>query len=188
MTLPALASAPTDFDFVIGDWFVKHRRLNERLVGCQDWTEFGGEMSTQKILGGFGNLEDNRLQFPDGEFRAVALRAFDKDSGTWAIWWLDGRFPGQLDVPVKGCFKDNMGTFYADDMLDGVAIKVRFIWSCSGPDALLWEQAFSTDRGTTWETNWTMNFTRRPWSIDFSSAASKPRNHDQVSGLLCEVK
>lgn len=162
MALPTIPSAPTDFDFVIGDWLVRHRRLNVRLANCHEWTEFEGAMSTQKILGGFGNLEDNWLNFPEGEFRAVALRAFDQTNNTWAIWWLDGRFPGQMDVPVKGGFKNGVGTFYADDMFQGVAIKVRFLWSSSGPDTLRWEQAFSEDGGVNWETNWTMEFTRRP--------------------------
>lgn len=160
MTLPTIASAPTDFDFVMGDWQVRHRRLNERLVNCHDWTEFEGAMSTRKILGGFGNIEDNWLNFPQGEFRAIALRSFDASTGTWAIWWLDGRFPGKMDVPVTGRFIDGVGTFYADDTLNGVAIKVRFLWSTSDPDTLRWEQAFSADNGATWETNWTMNFTR----------------------------
>lgn len=161
MPLPLLASSPTDFDFVVGDWSVKHRRLTKRLAHCTDWTEFDGDMSTQKILGGFGNLEDNRLQFPDGEFRAVALRTFEKDSNTWTIWWLDGRFPGRMDVPVKGRFQDGIGSFYAEDTHEGVAVKVRFLWSRSNPDALRWEQAFSPDNGATWETNWTMDFTRK---------------------------
>jgi len=160
VALSTIPSAPTDFDFVIGDWHVRHRRLNERLVNCQEWTEFEGAMFTQKILGGFGNIEDNWLDFPEGEFRAVALRSFDKSTKTWAIWWLDGRFPGQLDVPVRGRFNDGVGSFYADDTINGVAIKVRFLWSRSGPDTLRWEQAFSADNGTTWETNWTMDFTR----------------------------
>ncbi|HWT17053.1 MAG TPA: DUF1579 domain-containing protein [Patescibacteria group bacterium] len=161
MALPIMSSAPTDFDFVIGDWQVRHRRLNERLAGCRDWTEFDGAMSTRKILGGFGNLEDNRLDFPEGEFRAVALRSFDRSTGTWAIWWLDGRFPGQLDVPVRGRFSNGVGTFYADDTRQGVAIQVRFLWSSTGVDTLRWEQAFSADAGVTWETNWTMDFTRK---------------------------
>ena len=162
VALPTIASAPSDFDFVIGDWHVRHRRLNERLANCREWTEFEGTMSTRKILGGYGNLEDNWLNFPDGAFRAVALRSFDPATETWAIWWLDGRFPGRLDVPVKGQFKDGVGTFYADDAIAGVAIKVRFLWSCSDAMTLRWEQAFSTDGGLTWETNWTMDFTRKP--------------------------
>ena len=160
MPLSAHVSLPTDFDFVIGNWSVKHRRLTERLANCSDWTEFDGESSTQKILGGLGNLEDNRLKLPDGEFHAVALRAFDKDTNTWAIWWLDGRFPGQMDVPVKGRFKDGLGSFYADDTHNGVEVKVRFLWFCLGPNSPRWEQAFSADNGATWETNWTMDFSR----------------------------
>ncbi len=162
MALSIVLSAPTDFDFAIGNWHVRHRRLNERLRNCQEWTEFEGAMSTQKILGGFGNIEDNRLNFPEGEFRAIALRSYDAKTDTWAIWWLDGRFPGKLDVPVKGSFKDGLGSFYADDSIHGAAIKVRFLWSSSDSDNLRWEQAFSGDNGNTWETNWTMDFKRWP--------------------------
>ena len=31
-----------DFDFLIGDWRVHHRRLKERLAGNHDWIEFEG--------------------------------------------------------------------------------------------------------------------------------------------------
>jgi hypothetical protein len=161
MALDTLAFAPTDFDFVIGHWIVKHRRLNERLVNCQDWIEFDGAMSTTKILGGYGNLEDNVLRFPDGEVRAVALRSYDRVTKQWSIWWLDGRFPGRLDVPVVGSFEDGVGRFFANDTFANVPIVVRFLWSKIDTDELRWEQAFSTDQGETWETNWTMQFHRQ---------------------------
>ena len=161
MALETLAGAPADFDFVIGDWDVKHRRLKERLAACEDWVEFDGRMSTHKILGGFGNLEDNVLCFPEGEFRAVALRSYDASSKTWSIWWLDGRFPGRLDVPVVGAFKDGIGTFFANDMFANMPITVRFVWRQIDADDLQWEQAFSKDDGASWETNWVMRFRRR---------------------------
>ncbi len=160
MALEHLHSAPSDFDFVIGDWRVKHRRLKERLAGCNEWVEFDGEMSTQKILGGYGNIEDNKLNFPGGEFRATALRSYDKNTRSWSIWWLDGRFPERVDVPVVGTFSDGVGTFYARDTFNGIAIKVRFLWLKNSADLLRWEQAFSVDDGKTWETNWTMDFMR----------------------------
>ena len=84
--------------------------------------------------------------------------------------WLDGRFPGQLDVPVKGRFKDGVDSFYADDTQDGVAVKARFLWSGSGPDTRRWEQAFSADDGAIWETNWTTDFTRKPQVQQFIQA------------------
>lgn len=154
-------SASTDFDFIIGDWRVRHRRLNSRMTGCTEWTEFPGTSSTRKILGGFGNVEDNVLNFPDGEVRAAAIRCFDAVSGKWAIWWLDGRNPHNLDVPVVGGFSGHVGTFVANDMLDRKPIVIRFLWHADQGGNPRWEQAFSGDGGGTWETNWTMEFVRQ---------------------------
>lgn len=162
MALETIASAPVDFDFVIGDWLVSHKRLKERLADCNEWVEFDGAMSTRKILGGFGNLEDNVLRFPDGEFRAIALRSYDQFTKKWSIWWLDGRFPGQMDVPVVGEFQDGVGMFFAKDTFGNMPITIRFVWSQVDTDELRWEQAFSIDDCNTWETNWTMSFHRRP--------------------------
>lgn len=154
-------TAPADFDFIIGDWSVRHRRLNSRLTGCTDWTEFSGLSSTRKILGGFGNVEDNVLSFPDAEVRAAAFRSFDPQTRTWAIWWLDGRAPHSLDAPVVGGFSGPVGVFFANDTLDGKPIKVRFTWNANPGGNPIWEQAFSGDGGTTWETNWVMEFAHR---------------------------
>ena len=158
MALPLEDSAPKDFDFIIGDWNVRHRRLNERLSGCTEWTEFSGRSSTRKTLGGFGNLEDNILVFPEGTFRAVAMRSYCPKTKTWSIWWLDGRNPTHLDAPVVGQFTGNTGLFYADDVLNSKPIKIRFTWSSAPSEEPRWEQAFSADAGSTWETNWIMQF------------------------------
>jgi len=159
MTLSLDDTAPTDFDFIIGDWTVKHRRLNERLAGCKTWTEFPGRTSTRKTLGGFGNIEDNILCFPEGTYRAVALRSYCAKSKRWSIWWLDGRNPMQLDKPVVGQFTESTGLFYTDDVFNGKPIKIRFTWVHAPNEDPRWEQAFSSDAGETWETNWTMQFT-----------------------------
>lgn len=160
MPLPVADNAPHDFDFILGDWRVQHRRLNARLAGCTDWTAFAGLSCTRQTQGGFGNLEDNLLHFPDGDVRAVAMRSYDPHTAAWAIWWLDGRHPHRLDVPVVGRFSDGAGVFHADDTLDGRPIRVRFIWRPNPGARPTWEQAFSADAGASWETNWTMEFTR----------------------------
>lgn len=162
MTFTAQDDAPADFAFADGDWHVSHRRLRERLAGCTDWIEFKGHMSTRTVLGGFGNVEDNLLHLPEGDYRAVAIRSFDPATGQWSIWWLDGRSPHRLDVPVIGGFTGNIGIFHANDMLDGRPIRVRFTWFATDPLQPRWEQAFSADDGVTWETNWTMHFRRPP--------------------------
>jgi hypothetical protein len=153
-------SSPADFDFFIGDWRVHHRRLRERLAGCDDWVEFDGTCSAHSLLGGAGNVDDNVLAMPDGAYRAASLRSFDAATRYWSIWWLDGRSPHRLDPPVIGGFEGAIGTFYADDVFNGTPIRLRFLWYIASPQTPRWEQAFSQDGGETWETNWSMDFTR----------------------------
>jgi hypothetical protein len=149
-----------DFDFQIGSWQVRHRRLKERLVGSDEWEEFDGTSDMRPILGGNGNVEDNVLHIPGGTYRAIALRSYDPAQDSWAIWWLDARSPHALDVPVIGRFENGVGHFYADDRLGDQPIRLRFIWSRTDTESPRWEQAMSADGGATWEVNWTMDFTR----------------------------
>lgn len=178
LLLPGLAAAQTpdemdsrttkradtghrDFDFIAGEWRCRHRKLKARLVGSQEWAEFGGTTSGQTLLGGYANLDDNVLDDPAGSYRAASLRSYDAKTRQWSIWWLDSRFPqGPLEPAVRGGFHDGVGTFYADDTYDGKPIRVRFIWSGITASHAHWEQAFSADGGKTWETNWTMDFER----------------------------
>ncbi|WP_332750430.1 DUF1579 domain-containing protein [Hydrogenophaga sp.] len=150
-----------DFDFLHGTWRVTHRRLRERLCGSDDWQSFDGSCSAHPVLGGQGIVDDNLLNLPDGSYHAVTLRAHDPQTGRWSIWWLDDRHPHRLDVPVVGSFDQGVGTFFADDELDGRAIRVRFRWTDTHTASPLWEQAFSIDAGATWEVNWTMCFHRQ---------------------------
>ena len=89
------------------------------------------------------------------------MRSFDAKSGQWSIWWLDSRTPlGPLDPPVRGSFRGGVGSFLAEDTFKGKAIRVRFEWSRITSTSCHWEQAFSTDGGANWETNWIMDFER----------------------------
>jgi hypothetical protein len=149
-----------DFDFEFGRWHVHHRRRKERLADCDDWETFEGTSETRPVLGGNGNVEDNLLHFPGGAYRAIAVRAFDIATQTWAIWWLAANDPHRLDVPVIGKFIDGEGSFFANDFLRESPVSVRFLWRHTGTKTPRWEQAMSPDGGKTWETNWTMDFER----------------------------
>ena len=151
---------PNDWDFLIGDWRVRHRRLRKRLSDCTDWDEFDGTCSSKKVLGGAGNVDDNALDFPGGAFRAVTLRAYDAATDRWSIWWLDSRSPSQLDPPLVGRFENGVGIFFADHVFEGRPVRVRFRWTGMDSGSPRWEQAFSADGGDEWEINWTMEFTK----------------------------
>jgi hypothetical protein len=148
-----------DFDFLVGEWRVHHRRLKP---GTREWVEFDGTCGNRLLIGGAANLEEHALQSASGDaYHAVGLRAYDPQTRQWAIWWLDNRYPsGPLDPPVKGGFKDGVGTFYSDYLQDGKPARVRFLWSRITPTSARWEQAVSLDAGKTWDTNWVMEFRR----------------------------
>ena len=153
-------SAPTDFDFLAGRWIVQHKRLRERLAQCTEWDEFTGTTELRTLMGGRVNVDDNVLELPAGQYRAVTLRSFDPNIRQWAIWWLDGRHPHQLETPMVGGFSAGVGTFFADQLIHGRPVRVRFLWSDISASSCRWQQAFSPDGGASWETNWIMDFTR----------------------------
>ena len=146
------------FDFLVGDWRVRHRYFR---VATRDWKDVDGTCDNRPLMDGWANVEEHMINAPGGAYRAIGLRAYDPKSQQWLIWWLDGRDPsGGMDPPVKGQFENGIGTFVGDIMLNGKPVRVRFIWSQITPTSARWEQAYSADAGKTWETNWTMNFQR----------------------------
>ncbi|MER8517828.1 MULTISPECIES: DUF1579 domain-containing protein [unclassified Mesorhizobium] len=156
----APADGRSDFDFFFGRWTVGHRRLQKRLQGDGNWDVFGGTCEVRPILGGLGNVDDNWIELPGGPYRAATLRTFDPAARQWSIWWIDGRNPSTIDVPMRGTFVAGVGTFLCEDVFDGQPIQVRFLWSRITDGSARWEQAFSPDGGKAWETNWIMDFAR----------------------------
>jgi hypothetical protein len=159
--LPALPERRRDFDFLVGNWTVRHRRLKQRLVGSTEWEEFTGSLNNLPVLGGQGNIGDNVFEAPGGGYRGIGLRAFDIAKGEWLSWWLDGRTPVDFGSPLRGRFADGVGVFVGEDDLNGRPVKTRVQWSQITPRSARWEQAMSADGGAIWETNWVSDFVRR---------------------------
>ena len=148
-----------DFDFLIGTWKGHQRRLRERLNGSQSWEEFESIQVVTKVLGGLGNIDEVTMQRASGEMRGLTVRLFNPETRQWSIYWADS-VGATLGAPMVGEFKDGIGLFYDCEPFKGKRIFSRFLWTHDSPDICRWEQAFSQDGGATWETNWTMDFTR----------------------------
>ncbi len=155
-TLPAEARA---FDFLQGSWLIHHRRRRTRLVGDTVWNEFQTPFIMECILGGLGNIDQCRTAPPAPFYEGVSLRLFDVGEGCWKIYWVDST-TGQLCPPVRGSFQGTLGTFSGNDAHAGQPVMVRFLWDKSDPEHPTWQQAFSPDGGSSWETNWHMTFSR----------------------------
>jgi hypothetical protein len=148
-----------DFDFLIGDWDVRHRKLKHRLADSDEWLDFAGVTAMRRLGHGVGNLDENWLEDPAGGYGALTVRYLDR-TGLWSIYWIDSRHP-QMDPAMRGRFEQGIGTFHAEDVFEGKPIRVRFVWTPLTATSARWEQAFSPDGGATWEVNWIMDFSRQ---------------------------
>lgn len=147
-----------DFDFFHGHWHLHNRRLKTWLAGADEWAEFEGQLHCRPILGGLGNLDELTADFGEG-IHGLSLRLFNPADRTWSDYWVSKR-NGVLNPPVVGGFVDGIGTFHGDDEYEGRPVRVRANWSQPSASHVRWEQAFSPDGGTTWETNWVMQMRR----------------------------
>ncbi|WP_266160881.1 hypothetical protein [Dyella silvatica] len=149
-----------DFDFFLGSWNVKHRRLKQWLVGSHDWEEFEGSSHCISLLGGIVNLNETVVHRSTGTYRGMGLRAYDAKTNSWADWYLDGRHPTEMDAPGIGRFINGVGTFLSDDSFNGKPVKLRGLFTPINANTCQWDQSYSADGGKTWETNWIMRYTR----------------------------
>jgi hypothetical protein len=147
-----------DFDFLQGRWLIHHKKLAERLVGCQTWHEFETPAANQLILGGLGNIDHCRIESADF-YEGASLRLFDKSSRLWSIYWMDTD-GATLFPPVEGSFSGAVGLFTGHDHHNGIPVLVEFRWNKTNPEMPTWQQSFSADNGKTWEVNWYMYFSR----------------------------
>ncbi len=158
MNTPQAPDGSHDFDFWFGRWHVANERLKKRLAGSTDWEHFEATQECRPILGGIGNIDDFKTDWGEG-FVGMTLRLYDITTREWSLYWAGSR-TGVLEPPVVGHFDNGVGTFYGRVVHEGRPVRVRFIWSHIARDRALWQQAFSTDEGKTWETNWIMRMTR----------------------------
>jgi len=150
-------SSQQDFDFLVGKWKMHHRRLNKRLENCKDWTEFESTDENHKILSGTVDVDTySTTQMPGMEgklFEGFTMRLFNPKTKLWSLYWVASD-TGVLDPPMVGSFQNNVGHFFAKDTYQGKSIIVVFRWDVRDKDHPIWSQAFSTDKGKTWEWNW----------------------------------
>ena len=148
-----------DFDFFIGRWKAHSRRLRERLKGSNDWDELEGVAVIRKVLGGMGNIDEITINRESGPLEGLTLRLYNPESRQWSLHWVAGA-DGILQPPLVGSFKHGRGEFYSQELFEGRSIFVRFVCSDITKTSCRWEQAFSTDGGKTWETNWIAELSR----------------------------
>jgi hypothetical protein len=148
------------FNFLFGTWKTQYMRLRHPLAHDRVWFRCEGTSTVHPFWGGSGNLEDGDLRCPAQYIRGVTLRLYDAATRRWMLYWGTQKSGLAQGLPQVGRFNDRgVGEFFAPDTYDGKPIIVRYRWELRG-DNPHYEQAFSADKGRTWETNWTTDYTR----------------------------
>jgi hypothetical protein len=145
-------SSAHDFDYLVGSWKLRNRKLKSRLTHSTEWIPFESRVEMHQILGGLGNIDKYTEQTGSKPFEGVAVRLFDPTTRLWSIYWADGS-RGTFDPPMVGSFENGVGHFFARDTYKGQKIIAVFRWDVRNPSLPIWSQAFSTDEGKTWEWN-----------------------------------
>ena len=157
----------SDFDFLHGHWLVHNRRLRQRLQACTEWEVFEATQHVRPLPGGIGNFDDFIAPAWRPDFVGMTLRVYSPQTRLWSLYWLDNQTggldaKGLLQPPVVGGFDKGVGVFEGDDLLRGLPIRVRYIWSDLQPGSAHWAQEMSGDGGASWECNWEMRMQRCP--------------------------
>jgi hypothetical protein len=142
-----------DFDFEIGTWKTRLRRLQRPLSGSTNWLEYEGTTVVSKVLDGRANLVELKVNGPAGRIEGLSLRLYEPQARQWSLNFANIS-DGKLTTPSIGAFKNGRGEFYNQDTYNGRAIFVRFVITKIADDQYRFEQSFSTDGGQTWEVNW----------------------------------
>jgi len=163
---PAQASATHDgahdFDFLIGNWKARVRRLPDRLNGSNAWDEYSGISNHKKILDSNANFEEFEVDSPEKHLhiKGQTLRLYNPGTHEWSIYLLDVALGTLTLPPVRGQFTGNRGEFYNQQDYKGRAILVRYVWLNISPHSARMEQSFSADGGKSWEVNWVCELSR----------------------------
>jgi hypothetical protein len=149
-----------DFDFSIGSWKTRVRRLLKPLSGSTEWVEGNGTVSTRKVWNGRAGLEELTMDTSAGRLEGLALRLYNPKTHQWRLYWANAKKGVLTNPPSFGAFKEGRGEFYDQETLNGKNILVREIFSDITPNSYHFEQAFSEDLGKTWEPNLIVDLTR----------------------------
>ena len=156
----AASDGQHDFDFEFGTWDVRLSRLLRPLSGSDEWVVYEGTSTVHPLWDGRANVGELAVEGPAGSILGMSLRLYDPAARQWHIRWANSR-DGAMGEPMIGEFGDGRGEFYNQELFNGRAIFVRFIFSDITADSFRLEQAFSVDGGQSWEANWIAEFRRR---------------------------
>jgi hypothetical protein len=137
-----------DFDFDSGVEKIHIKKLSHGA-----WADYTGTHTIHKLWGGLADVVELSADGPAGHLEGIGLRMFDPATHEWNLNWLSTG-SAYFGPPAYGRFANGRGEFYDTEQVGDRTVLVRGVWSNITATSAKFEQAFSSDGGRTWETNW----------------------------------
>jgi hypothetical protein len=178
---PSVLGGGHDFDFLLGTWHTHISYLRASDPRSSQWINLDGAVVNRTIWNGAGDLEEIEASGAGTHFEGMTLRLYNVRAHQWNLYWANSS-DGRLESPMSGDFSGGVGTFYDQETVDGRAAFVRQRYFSAGRNSYRFEQAVSTDGGTTWTTNFRAALTRTATTaapeIEAVDSATPAAQHD----------
>lgn len=152
----AQAPAPPDcdgpewkqFDFWLGEWDLSYKAADGKVGKSRN--------RITRILDGCVVLEEFRGA-PGTKLDGHSVSTYDRNAKLWKQTWVDNS-ASYLDF--AGGMAEGRMVLVRDAERQGRKFKQRMVWQDIRPDALKWLWQRSDDGGTTWSTQWEIDYSR----------------------------
>ena len=145
-----------DFDFQTGHWRIHNGRLSRAYRGARS----GRPSRRPRRPSCSARTRQHRSLLTVVLAASSGCRSASSFGARGVEYLLGDNRVDRLLPPVVGLFHRDVGVFYGRQELDGRRTGPVHVVFDHHPNGARWEQAFSPDDGTTWESNWVMTLTR----------------------------
>ncbi len=144
----------TLFDFWIGEWDLTWKD--------PDGSTAQGKNSITKILDG-KVIRENFIALTGQSkgFKGESFSILDNRTGAWKQTWVDNQ---NSYLPFTGGSEDNGKTrFFSQEFTNkkGGLVKQKMVFRDITKERFVWDWMNSADSGKTWNTQWSINYTRK---------------------------
>jgi hypothetical protein len=155
---PAVHDGQHDFDFNIGVWHTRIKRILDPFAGSSESVELNGIVTVRKVWDGKAELEEIEADGPKGHWEGLTLFLYNPSAHQWSQSFANSKV-GILSSNI-GEYKDGRVVLIGQDTVNDKTILVRAMWSDIRPDSHQYEESYSNDGGTTWVRSFIANLTR----------------------------
>lgn len=114
------------------------------------------------VAGGCGIVELWDGMLGRARVRGFSARTWDPRDSTWTLV-LNWPQPGGAGFStLRGRFRHGRGEFFSESDGPNGPLLTRYTFADIGPDRFRWNDGASRDSGGTWQTQWIMEYARRP--------------------------